>query len=570
MFRAEQQNQFIPSKSVAIKPENTSVVNPDDEIRFHIPSFVSFLDPTNSYLKFEITFKDARGQIVPDARAGGAHALFRQVIVRDGGNATTLELSEEYGAHKALLNQFTRNARRMDELFNGVQVVDGALPRNKTLYYKAVPEITSTNGDTPDTDVREAHSPMVQMPLHTGLFSSGNVIPVGVMNGLRIQLQTDSLLRSCVLTDRAGAKGHSNILRVRLGGGGLAVKPQGTEQRSAAEDAGGTILDGGSGEFGYRALTDLAYDQNPFVVGDIIYAATDVAGTDEEQLGSVLGFYRGGNNNAFLGINYNSLRVTGAGGGLSREIANNEDIYYKIGDREKAYSFYTLADIGTDTKSGSYNAPSFQISDLEFICQSVSPPEAYVNGIMAAANSAQGIQFDIMSYQLFRHNQANTTGLVQAQMPTTMTRAKALFCQPLGTASTHARSIGSHSLSGIVDGAQTYEWIHGTQHYPSRLAPLHRYSTSVGGTTRVEALHVSELQKAIANVDERVLNLQKISDNFLVARSLSKYGQIMDLSKETTSVRIDYLNGTQQKILYLYAVGLRRIMVNSQGVMATF
>ena len=563
MFRAEQQNQFIPSKSVAIKPENVAVVSPDDEIRFHIPSFIAFLDPTNSYLKFQIKFKDARGQIVPDARAGGAHSLFRQVIVRDGSNATTLELSEEYGAHKALLNQFTRNARRMDELFNGVQVVDGTEPSNKTLYYKALAAIASTDGNAPDTDVREAHTPMVQMRLDTGLFRSGNVLPVGVMNGLRIQLQTDSLLRSCVLSNLGGAFGRSGILRVRLASG--QNKANGTELRRQAE-AG--LADGGSGEFGYRAQTDIGFEQNPFVVGDILYAATDVAGANEVELGSILGFYRAGVGNAFLGINYNTLRNEGVG--LGRQVNDGEEIYYKVEDREKAYSFFTLADRDTNVKSGSYNAPSYEISDLEFICQSVQPPEAYVNGIMSAANSAQGIQFDIMSYQLFRHNQANTTGLVQAQIPTTMTRAKALFCQPLGTASSKARSIGAHSLSGMVDGAQTYEFIHGTQHYPSRLAPLHRYGVGVGATTRVEALHVSELQKALANVDERVLNLQKIKDNFVVARSLSKYGQIMDLSKQTTSVRIDYLNGTQQKILYLYAVGLRRIVVNSQGVMAMF
>jgi len=81
---------------------------------------------------------------------------------------------------------------------------------------------------------------------------------------------------------------------------------------------------------------------------------------------------------------------------------------------------------------------------------------------------------------------------------------------------------------------------------------------------------MSELQKAIVNVGERVLNLQKIEENFVISRSLTKYGQVMDLSPETLSVRIDYLNGTKQKILNNYVVGLRRVTISGAGVFASF
>lgn len=565
MFRAEQQNQFIPSKSIAIKPENVAHVSPDDEIRFHIPSFVGFVDPTNTYLKFTMKFQNMRGQIVPDARAGGAHALFRQLIIRDGGNQATLEMCEEYGAYKALLNQFTRNVKRMDELFNGVQEVEGTNPGDKTLFYKALAEVTSTDPAAPDAPVREAHDVMIQMPLHCGLFKSGNVIPVSAMNGLRLQMQTDSLVRSCVLPDIFGSKkaGEDGLGHVELTTNG---KTAGTEVRTTE-----VLADGGNFDTGYVAITDLAYAKNPFVVDDILYAADDADGTNEEALGTILGFYRGGVGNNFLGINYNSNRLIAAG--LAHDHAIGSHLYFKIADREKAGTFFTLADniAVSDVQTGSYSAPTFQIRDLEMIVQSVTPPEAYTQGMLAAANSSSGISFDIMSYQLFRYNQANTTGLVQGQAPFTLTRAKALFAQPLGTASSRARSLGSHSLSGFTDNAQTYEWIHGTDHYPSRLVPLKRYNTRLAGNaTQCEALHISELQKAIANVDERVLNLQKAADNFCVARSLSKYGQVMDISKESTSVRIDYEGGAEQKIIYMYGVGLRRIMISSAGVAAMF
>ena len=65
MFQAQTQNQYIPSKSVAIKPEVTSEVGPGEEIRIHVPSFVGFVDPSLTYFKAELQFKNVRGQVAP-------------------------------------------------------------------------------------------------------------------------------------------------------------------------------------------------------------------------------------------------------------------------------------------------------------------------------------------------------------------------------------------------------------------------------------------------------------------------------------------------------------------------
>jgi hypothetical protein len=93
--------------------------------------------------------------------------------------------------------------------------------------------------------------------------------------------------------------------------------------------------------------------------------------------------------------------------------------------------------------------------------------------------------------------------------------------------------------------------------------------TAGTGLRRAEALHMSELQKSIVNVGERVLSLQKIAENFCVSRSLSKYGQVKDLSEDTLSVRIDY-SGAEHKILNNYVVGLRRVTISGDGIMASF
>lgn len=567
MFSANTQNAYIPSKSVAIKPEVVSEVSPSDEIRIHIPSFVGFLAPEETKLKMVLTMKNARGQICPDHRAGGVHSLFRQVLYRDGGNATTLELNEDYNAYKAMMNHYTKSPSVLHkgELFEGVQDVIGTKHSDKTLYYQALDVDGGATSTAPDTSVRVAHDVMVQFQLNSGIWKQGNIVPVSAMNGMRMQLQTDDFLRSCVLVSRDGEKSETGLGKIKLT---TTDKAQGSEIRTTADAPAGN----GAGLTGYIALTDRDHDNNPFAVNDVLYIADDDgAFTNEEALGTVLGFYRSG---AKLGINYNPNRNTGAGLAQAHAFGGNGSlIYFKGEDREKAGQFHTLADVDGNNFSGSYAAPTYELSEIEMMCQSVQPPPEYVEGLLRAANSSSGISFDIMSYELYRHNQANTTGLMQSQIPTLMTRAKSLFSQPLATASASARSINSHSLSGIVDNAQTYEWIHGVKHMPSRLAPLQRYSQTVSagsGLVRAEALHMSELQKAIVNVGERVLNLQDISHNFVLSRALTKYGQVQDLSQQTLSLRVDYLNGTQQKIFNNYVVGVRRIRVSASGVDASF
>ena len=188
--------------------------------------------------------------------------------------------------------------------------------------------------------------------------------------------------------------------------------------------------------------------------------------------------------------------------------------------------------------------------------------------LLTQVKSDKGVSFDIMSYELYRHNQSNVAGLFQCQIPTLMTRAKSLFSQPLSV--DNGRSIAHSSLSGIVDNAQNYEWIWGTNHYPSRLVPLVRYSQDKGnGTFGSEALHINELQKAVVNVNESVRNLHLIKDHFCISRSLTKYGQVMDLSKQTLSLRIDYSTGTEQKLFNNYVYGLRRITISRGNVMAS-
>tara|TARA_R110001592_G_scaffold91224_8_gene267320 strand:+ start:644 stop:2293 length:1650 start_codon:yes stop_codon:yes gene_type:complete len=548
MFKANQPNSYVPSKSVAIRPEVVSDVGQNQQIRINIPSFTAFLDPNQTFIKCDLEMKDCRGQLVPDPN-GGVHSLFRNVLYRDGNNATTLELNEDYNANKSLLNHITQTPSTIHkrELFAGVQNSIGDTGDEQTLYYAQRSVQGGSTATSPDETKRGTNKVEIQTQLNSGIWKQGNILPVSAMNGMRVQIDTEDVLRSCQYVDLLGEFSNKQVVPIIMTTADIAV---GAQLRNAQAN--------------YAVETNLDLVKNPFAINDILYGS-ESTGAGQQQLGSIQGFYEA--TGAKLGITYVPLRAN-SGGTTVALTQNTSVLFYKMADRQVALDFYLPTDGGGNVKNGRQEAPSYVLSNIEMVCQSVQPPASYVEGLLRASQTEKGVSFDIMSYELYRHNQSNTAGLFQCQIPTLMKRAKSLFSQPLSI--TGARNLATSSLSGIVDDAQNYEWIWGTNHYPSRLVPLQRYSQEKGtnGTFGSEALHISELQKAVVNVNEPVRNLHLLKDHFCISRSLTKYGQIMDLSTQTLSLRIDYGTGTEQKLFNNYVYGLRRITISRGQVMA--
>lgn len=550
MFKANQPNSYIPSKSIAIRPEVVSDVGQNEQIRINVPSFSGFIDPNQTFLKCDVEMKNCRGQLVPDPN-GGVHSLFRNVLYRDGNNATTLELNEDYNANKSLLNHITQQPSVIHkrELFAGVQNSIGNTADEQTLYYGVRPAIVASSSATaPDESVRNTNKIEVQTQLNSGIWKQGNIIPASAMNGLRIQIDTEHIGRACLYTNLFGEFADKQIAPILMTSANIAV---GDQKRADSPN--------------YAVTTDCDPAKNPFAINDKLYGSNP-DGSGQQQLGTIQGFYLAGGK---LAITYVPLRANDKGTTVALT-ANTSVLYYEADDRATTYQFFLPTDGAGNVKNGLQLAPEYVLSNIELIVQTVQPPPAYVAGMLKASQSEKGISFDILSYDLVRVNQSNTSGLFQCQIPTLAKRCKALFSQPLSV--TNNRSLAHSSLSGIVDSAESYEWIWGTNHYPSRSVPLGRYSleyTVGSGTFGSEPLHVSELQKAVINIDEPVRNLHLIKQHFCLARSLTKYGQVMDLSTQSLSLRVDYGDGTEQKLFNNYIYALRRITISRGMVTAS-
>tara|TARA_R110002153_G_scaffold193128_6_gene346500 strand:+ start:59 stop:1744 length:1686 start_codon:yes stop_codon:yes gene_type:complete len=558
MFKSNASNQFISSKSQSVKPDVVSDVKPLDQIRLLIPSFVSFIDPNETYFKCELKINDARGIVVPDKK-GGIHSLFRNVILRDGANTATIESLEDYNANACMVRPYTQqdSIHHKRELFEGVQ--QDANNSGASLYYDSPQSLAGANtAATAQGAERLSKTIQIYCKLRAG-FLGGGIVPVAAMNGLRLQIDTEDPLR-CLTQPFLGSSEDKGILNATI------IQPL-----AAAGDIGTRVATAASniGTLKTEIDTTSAGINNPFAVNDIIYINNDggTAGDyqDEEVAGVVLGFFIEANK-LCIKLALQANNNTQVPSSVNYSAGNNSRCYYKMSDRQRVLNTIGENNV-TNVADTTIPVVSYTISAIEMLCSAVQPPPAYVEGMLKKAMSDGGLQMDYMTHELHRFNQVNTQGIVQIQIPTLATRAKSIMCQPIPNA--NFRNLAISSFSGAPDNARNYQFIKGTELIPSRVADLERYSQAVGTTTsrRNEPLHTSELQKALVNIGSSVYSLQRIFDNFVIARSLNKYGQITDLSNDSVSLRVDYDTGGSQKIFNNYVYKLARLNI-SRGVVS--
>ena len=544
MFKANSSEVYIPSKSQSIKPDVVSDVGPLDQIRLNIPSFVSFLDPNETYLKFELQMTNARGIIVPNKK-GGAHSLFRNVIIRDGNNNTTIENLEDYNNLACMVRPFSEQSsiRHRRELTEGVQ--HDANNSGASLYYNAPVDLTgATNQATALGTERTANVVEIYLKLRAGIMRGG-IVPEDSLRALH-----QPFVAGCAEVGVANCAAlNANLNQNSLG-----------PRDNVGNNIGAVVL---------AVATTVAGANNNFAINDKIYISHTNGGSyaaNEVELGVINGFFVDGGNR--LGIRFIKQYPAATNFPINADFstANATRVYYKMSDRNNPNMPIKSASNITDVSDATIPGPSYNLSNIEMLCSSVQPPTSYVGGMLKKSLTGQGVSIDYMTTELHRYNQVNTNGLVQIQVPTLAKRAKSIMCQPVPV--NNFRVLQADSFSGVADSARNYQFIKGNELVPSRIVNLERYSQAVGqnGQTKNEPLHTSELHKALLNIEEPVFSLQKIADSFSIARAFNKYGQITDLSNESLSLRVDY-NGGVQKVFNTYIFKLARLTV-ANGVVS--
>jgi hypothetical protein len=571
MFKSNATGAYVPSISQAIRPDVVSDVLPEDQIRLLIPSFLGFVDPRETYCRFNLKMTGV-GRIIPDKNAGG-HALFRNLLIRDGANSATLVSEEDYNCSVGMLNPFTQQSSVYNKhnLFEGVVENVNEDGDATNLYYGKAPDMNGSDeanvvGSAPQLEVK------LQMPLRTK-FMGGKIIPVGLLGGLRLQIDTENPLRALQYVETTGLCESTRVdeFGIAIPAAQLTTGTGGTGFGAGDQKRNNTDSQDGAYSVKLEVGTDDNQKNNPFATGDFLFVQKTAGGDagQEELLGVVDGFFIDGTD---LGVSYVPQRPEAGGLVHTYAAADVPKVFVKPSQRSIAHSGIVVRGDGAGgagTGSGAAPAPSYTISDFEMVCLKVEPPQSYVESMTKRALSGEGVAMDYDTYTLYRHNQSNKVGLTTALIPAQQSRALSCLSQPLAVNA--FRDVALSSLVGEPDNARNYQFVFGTHLIPNRVVELSRYSqqlgTGLGRTFRSDALHLSELQKAILNIGEPVRNLHKIHEHFAIGRAFTRYGQVFNLKDNSLSLRVDYENtANQDKIFNNYIFHKRRLVINKDGV----
>jgi len=539
MFKSSPPAPVIPSKSQSIRPEVISDVNSKDEIRLLLPSFLGFVDGRQSYLKMSFKMGDVRGQLVPDP-AAGIQSCLRNIIIRDGTNTSTLATYEDYNLMVASLRNYTGQTvvDHKRALFEGVQPT---ATQGKSLFFGAE-QTLPTDPAAPVRVNRDSQTVEAYIQLDSGLLAD-QILPVALMDGVRMEITTEDALRSCKLLD------------LTLSEETPTLTPSGIDDTTFQPDAR---------EYAY--LTDHEASSSRFAIGDKLYLS-EADGSSEISLGFVTGQSVDGAGKLRVHFSVQTQAASNPIPAGSTYSAGSK-LYFKAADRQIAQTY-----LDEGGSAVSVPAPDYTMSDIEFLAMTVSPPDAYTSGMMKKS-MGQGVELSFLGVELHRFNQVNTQGVTQIQIPTLAKEGKSIITVPVPVSA--YRDISRSSFDGTPDEASSYQFVMGSELVPNRQVPLSRYSQSdfkagtafPAGMRRAEPLHSVELMKSIVNIGKPVFSLQKIADHFAIGRALNRYGQITPLDDMSVSLRVEYDSAAaESKVFNSFVYKLVRVLVKDGMVM---
>jgi len=543
MFKSNNETQYVPSKVISIKPEAQIDYNPvnQNQIRFHIPQYIGFFDPRGTMLKYKFSM-EGRGIHKPDPKAG-THSLYRDLRVRDGSASSELEMVQDYNVLTSQWWDYTANEsiNHKRDLFEGRSANQDI---NNQLLYGPTPDWSV--GTTTTSPVKKTIE--IEQPIYSGILGGDKVFPVIATKGIRFEMTLDNLRRSIVVNNNNGFE--TTFFQAS------STKSLADDTKTANDSTFSVVIKAPADAPVKRGVNkkNEPVNNNTFDIGDVLYISDETDGGNEEQLGVITSFKSNTDN---LEVVYIPNRPVGDG--LSSAHAANSRVFIKIEDRINGIS---LANVPATSIAQANTKINYKISDIELLLLQVQPPTGYVQSLMKQVASSGGLSMDYRTWSLYRFNLTQKTGLTNQLIPATQQRAYSILSVPLSV--DNQNKMESSSFKGVIDGTQNYQYVFGGSLIPDRPISLVRYTQS---PQRTDALHLVELEKSLVNANYGVRNLLQVPDRFMIGRAFSKYGQVFNLSPQSLSLRVEYDNGTQEKLYEHFVQHLRRVNISNNGVM---
>jgi len=580
----------ISQTQVSIPAENGLAYSANQKINFHIPPTVGFLQPKESYLKFDVKVKKpASASATPtrlqlDAEIGG-QVLIRDIRVSSGGAGNVLlEEIQNYNVMVAMKYDYDTN----DSLKAKRSLTEGATIYNpqqrcthgckksqgnnltECAYWKP-PLIASTTADYTDDDQYDVKC---LLPLHTGIFQNDKIFPTMLTEGLRIEIVLEGSVNvfrqlDTVVQDRR-LLSHPIFHSVN----GSDVAPSGFESTSPASSFFCRI------ENNIGAEASLA--NFPLCVGETVafFSASEskhVKSTDgpggDPTIASIEMSTGDNMSQSLVKVTLNNA-YTPSGGATN--IIRPGDIVCSG----------AVALAVADGRTPSYQ-PTYEINNCEMVIQQLQMPAGYMSKMMSMMKSGGTMNYDFLATTNYKIAQQSGETVANLRLPLVESRAKSVLCIPIDSTPRSAadaisgsgtyvedkfpgksgtvtsifkdRSVRS-GLVGIWDNLSRYQLM-----YDGKLNPNRKVECAKSASQSIDQQPIIELEKALAMAGIEPHSFLKFKENFVLGRALSLQDGVYDARGKDFNLQVEYdqvgLAPEFNKLWNCYCFHLRRMVV---------
>lgn len=584
-FESDVVQTSIPSRSQYSVSDKQKAYNLGETIRFHIPPFQSFIDPRMTTLNFKVQVSNVDA-LVRFSNKAGLHSIIDNLRIYDANTNTLLENIQNYGELAEKLHLYTENRsiRNKRALLEGLEYTS----RNwDSLLYDNIPARNTDNSQLFNHQYKtgagtyavqaiptsDPNTIEVCLHLYSGIIGAMNdkMFPAILCNGLRVEIDTNTSKKVLELwtaegmveddgSTFGGGDGRScrfgiteatpttanPLTQIKL----YCEKNPGYNQNPMATNTPSQdAIDGGM-----QLVKNQLVGAVNFVVGKNVWGFNNASPPVWKNLGVIVSVECEAdvNNGGLIAVVVN-LDGSGANGDEYQGGAGNDN-----GGTPQDAENNTCGVLASQFTG---KTPKVVLSDLQFLVKTCQPPQSYINSMLKQVATEQGVQYDFLSFDVYRNQAQGGENLITLNIPTINHRATSILTLPLNNS--QSELITNNNFDTIIDDADNYNYIIDNKLQPVRRVPLKALSDAIPKT---EQLALFEAEKSLSSVRMHPKNLDYQEKNFFLGRALARYGGVYDLaSTNNVSLRIQYGTPTQNKLFINYIGGLRRLVVNKNG-----
>lgn len=582
----------VGQKRVSIPSENGLEYSPGQKIQLFVDPSNKFIDGRECYLSFDFKIKlptgvpvDARTRLQLDKCSS---TLIKNLRIYDGSRGTLLEELSEYSSYVSVKYDYDKdkNDENLRALREGCHVYqpgnrgDQGTSQTSMANTLTNPYFKKTSGDQNASFGNDDFlTAKLCLPLHSGIFAqSDTIFPVMMTSGLYIEAdlnEADNILSQLESVNRE-RRTELNPYFHSLNG---STAPDDWANGSSSD----TFYV--STKNGYYGSLDDPVAKFPFVVGESI----NFCKGDNNGSASVL--------DTLAVISEINLSSNASGGDglieikLTQAVQNDTPTSFDIPSEE--WVMYS----SSCERLASYDA-SYTVSNVNLIVSQIMLDPAYEKGMIQKVREGKAIEFDIMTYNNYKHSILASDRQTNIQIFSNNSRAKSLLIVPqdssvynsaekktgkagyaikgsdanVSTQTTKdsqdtALMNNRSSHTGVIDFLSEIQYLIDGKRTPSRPISVKKTATR----NSIDAFHLYELEKCLDNAGIQPKSFENYLENFVFGRGFSAGGQkgAMDLRGKDLSVILKYQETTQPtkpKLFNCFVFGLRRFIIRDGSI----